>query len=270
MARITGAFMTSHILMGDKAADPQAQRVAAGMSAIGTEIQALKPDVIVIISSDHMFNITTALQPPFTVGVADSYTPFGDMDIPTLPRPGHRRLAHAFCVAAAEAGYDLAQAEEYRPDHGIAIPMMFADPSRAVPMVPLLINVNMDPLPAPRRCIGLAQVLKRTIEHALPPDQTAVVLGTGGLSHWINIPGHGQVNEAWDREVMGIFAAGQADQLANWTCPDILKHAGNGGFEIVNWMMAAATMPGVAAKPVYYEPMPQWMTGMGGMTVLPA
>jgi hypothetical protein len=40
--------------------------------------------------------------------------------------------------------------------------------------------------------------------------------------------------------------------------------AGNGGVEIMNWMMAAAAVPAARASTVYYEAMPSWMTGMGG------
>jgi 2'-aminobiphenyl-2,3-diol 1,2-dioxygenase large subunit len=266
MARIAGAFMTSHILMGDKASDPQAGRVVDGLQEIGRRVRACRPDFIVVISSDHMFNLTLKLQPPFTVGISDSFTPFGDMDIPRIARPGNRAAAMAFCRAAAIAGYDLAQAEEYRPDHGVALPLMFMDPSNAIPIVPLLVNINMDPPPAPGRCLGLAHVLRETLQ-ALPADQTVVVIGTGGLSHWINIPGHGEVNAEFDRQVMDTLESGAPERLAALTVEAILSAGGNGGLEIVNWMMAAAMLPGVGAEAIYYEPMPQWMTGMGGMAI---
>src|SRR3546814_4716021 len=47
---------------------------------------------------------------------------------------------------------DLAQAEELRPDHGIMIPLMFIDPKGTMPVVPILVNANMDPAPSPARC----------------------------------------------------------------------------------------------------------------------
>ncbi len=266
MANIVGVFVTSHVLFGDKSSDPQAGRVFAGLQELGRKAQECKPDLIVAISSDHMFNINLRLQPPFTVGLSDSFTPFGDMDIPQTPRPGHRALAMQFCRDAAAAGFDLTQAEEYRPDHGIAIPLMFLDPSSSIPILPLLVNINMDPAPTPGRCLALAQVLRRTLS-ALPGDQRIVVIGTGGLSHWINIPGHGKVNSVFDQAVMDALANGAPELLADLSVEVILRDGGNGGLEIVNWMMAASMLPGAKAVPVYYEAMPQWMTGMAGMAI---
>ena len=43
--------------------------------------------------------------------------------------------------------------------------------------------------------------------------------------------------------------------------------AGNGGLEIINWMMMAATVAGKKGSAVYYEPMNQWFTGMGGVAM---
>jgi 2'-aminobiphenyl-2,3-diol 1,2-dioxygenase large subunit len=207
------------------------------------------------------------LQPPFAVGVADEYVPFGDMDIPREPFPGHRAFAEAFVERAAERGFDLAKAEEYAPDHGVALPLLFANPERRVPVVPILVNINMQPIPAPKRCVALAGVLRDSIERDLPAGTRAVVLGAGGLSHWLNVPGMGTVNTAFDREVLDKFLAGRSNELAALSVADIVKQGGNGGIEILTWMMAAATCPGAPGEEIYYEAMPEWFTGMGGIAL---
>jgi len=263
MGEIVGAFATSHVLFGSPEGDDQALRVVAGLNEIGTQVRALKPDLIVVIGSDHLFNITTRLQPPFTVGVADSFTPFGDMDIEQRPFAGHRAFATALCARAAD-DFDLAQAEEFRPDHGVMVPLMFVDPDGTTPVVPLLVNVNMSPPPTAQRCAKLGRVIKAAVEHDLPAEARVVILATGGLSHWINMPGHGQVNEDFDREVLAGFVAGDTT-LEGISTEELLDKAGNGGLEIVNWILAAAAVPGRRARQIYYEPMPHWMTGMGGI-----
>src|SRR5690606_15495915 len=209
MGSIVGAFATSHILMSPNGVEERARRVVGGMAEIGRRVIALRPDLIVIVSSDHMFNIHLGLQPPFTVGVADEHVPFGDMDIPREPFPGHRAFAEAFVERAAEAGYDLAKAEEYNPDHGVALPLLFANPERRIPVVPLLVNINMTPIPSPKRCLGLAGVLRDSLERDLPAGARAVVIGAGGLSHWLNVPGMGTVNRDFDRRVIDALASGR-------------------------------------------------------------
>lgn len=265
MAQLVAAGACSHILMSPQGVEDRAMRIVSGIREIGRRLLARKPDLIVVISSDHMFNVNLSLQPPFVVGVADEYRPFGDMDIPQDARPGHRAFAEAFVAHAAARGFDLAKAEELRPDHGVALPMMLIDAERKVPIVPLLVNINMEPVPSAARCHALGGVLRETIEKHRPAGERVAVLATGGLSHWLNIPRHGEVAESFDREVLDSFARGRPEGLTRLSAAQIIEQGGNGGLEIVNWLMAAGAAPGWKADVVYYEAMPEWFTGMGGM-----
>jgi 2'-aminobiphenyl-2,3-diol 1,2-dioxygenase large subunit len=214
MAKIVSVVATSHILMSPAGVEDRARHVVNGIKEIGRRVRATNPDVLVVISSDHMFNLNLALQPPFCVGVADSFVPFGDMDIAQEPRRGSRRFAQAFVERAALNGFDLANAEEFRPDHGIALPLTVIDPERTIPIVPLLVNINMDPPPSPSRCYALGSTLRTTIESDRPHDERVAILATGGLSHWLNIPRHGEVSEQFDRRIMSSIISGRAFELA--------------------------------------------------------
>lgn len=266
MASVVGAFATSHILMGSPEGDPPAQRIVAGLRDIAKRVQALAPDVIYLISSDHLFNINLKLQPPFTVGIADTYTPLGDMDIPTDPIRGHRQAGHMLCKRAYASGFDPAMMEELRPDHGIMVPMMYVNAGQNdIPVVPILVNINMNPPPAAQRCFDFGGALKACIEQDLPEDMRVVVVGTGGLSHWINIERHGEVDVEADRAILALFEAGKLETIASMSTEEILAQLGNGGLEICNWLMAAATADQLEPEVIYYEAMPHWLTGMGGM-----
>ena len=67
------------------------------------------------------------------------------MGIDRRPFPGQRALAGHILDHAAAAGFDIAKAEELKPDHGIALPLAFVDPDKRLPVVPLLVNINMTP-----------------------------------------------------------------------------------------------------------------------------
>lgn len=264
MAEIVGGFASSHILMSSKGVEASAARVTSGMTEIGRRIRACDPDLIVVVTNDHMFNLNLSIQAPFVIGAADSYTPFGDLDVPRVPRPGNRAFANEFLRYAGDSGFDLAKAEDIRPDHGVSVPLLFADPSSRIPMVPLYLNLMMDPAPSAARCWRLGETLRRFVKEACKSAKRIVVLGAGGLSHWV---GHERidVNEDWDRAFLADMNAGR---FAHWTeksADEIERDAGNGGLEIIHWLFMAAATGAKGAETIYYEPMREWMTGMGGI-----
>ena len=93
------------------------------------------------------------------------------------------------------------------------------------------------------------------------------MIGAGGLSHWLNVPGMGTVNRDFDRRVIDALASGRGEELASLSIGEIVDQGGNGGAEILTWMMAAATCPGATGEEIYYESMPEWFTGMGGVAL---
>jgi 2'-aminobiphenyl-2,3-diol 1,2-dioxygenase, large subunit len=264
MAEIVGGFASSHILMSSQGVEERAGRVTDGMTEIGKRLRATDPDLVVIVTNDHMFNLNLTIQAPFVIGTADSYTPFGDLNVPREPRPGNRAFANEFIRYASDNGFDLAKAEDIRPDHGVSVPLLFADPSRRIPVVPLYLNLLMDPMPSATRCWALAQTLRRFVTESCTTAKRVVVLGAGGLSHWV---GHerNDVNEAWDRAFLADMSAGRFSRWVEKTQSDIESEAGNGGLEIIHWLFMAAATGARGADVVYYEPMIEWMTGMGGV-----
>lgn len=270
MGSIVGAFGLPHILFDDSGVEAEAERIISGYLNAGTRCRALQPDLIVVISDDHMYNIDTAIQTPLAVGTADEFDVFGDVDVPPHCYRGQRDFAEGFVRHAAEQGFDLAKLERegFRLDHGFAIPLMFLTPDQAIPVVPINVNINMEPSPSPSRCWNLGSALKTYVEQQRPKGERVVVIGTGGLSHWLMVDRDGEINEAWDREVLDLFAAGRANELADLKTADIMAVAGNGGTEIRNWLVMAGAVPGCRGEQIFYEPMYKWKTGMGAVQLI--
>jgi aromatic ring-opening dioxygenase catalytic subunit (LigB family) len=254
--------------MSPQGVEEQAKQVFDGMVDVGRRVRDTKPTLLVVITGDHMFNINQDYQIPICVGVADEWVPQGDLNTGIKAFPGHRRLAEAFVEKAAERGFDLAKSEALRPDHGVSLPLRFISPKNDIPVVPILLNINMAPLPKPSRCYALGTVLKDTIESELPADERVAVIGTGGISHWLFIPRMGEVNAEFDRDFLKKMAEGRAEELSRLSAAEIVEAAGNGGMEIVAWLMAAATMPRAKGKEVYYVPVEKWGCGMGGLAIV--
>jgi aromatic ring-opening dioxygenase catalytic subunit (LigB family) len=162
-------------------------------------------------------------------------------------------------------GFDLAKAEEVSPDHGVALPVLIAGGRDAIPVVPFYVNAAMDPVPAPGRCRALGGVLRRMVESERSPIERVVVMGTGGLSHWLCLPQMGQVNEEFDRWVLEHIVRGEGEQLGDLSAAEILDKAGNGGLELLNWIVAVGAAGQCRPEALYYEAVPEWLTGMGGV-----
>jgi aromatic ring-opening dioxygenase catalytic subunit (LigB family) len=269
MSSIVGGFATSHVLFPAKDVAQQAARVVAGMMKIRAGVKLLKPDALVVVSSDHMNNFTLAQQIPLAVGVADEFIPLGDMGLPRTPFRGCRPLAEAFVRRAAERGLDLVQVEEVKPDHGMTITKLIADTNPTTPVVPVYINTNMPVPPTPARCYALGGVLKETVEAEGANFGRVVVIGGGGLSHWLCTPEEGRVNEAFDRRFLDLITSGRAAELAQLSPSTLEAEAGNGGLELAGWLFVAGALPHARGETVYYEPIPQWITGMGGIALRP-
>jgi len=267
LGSIVGGFATSHTLFPSRNVEAAAARVLDGMMRLRSAVARLAPDVLVVANSDHMNNFTLARQITFAVGVADEYLPLGDMGIPQQRFRGSRELGTAFARHAATRGFDVVAAEEVRPDHGMMITKLIAAPDPRLAVVPVYINTNMPVVPAPQRAFELGQVLAEAI--GAGPWERAVVVAGGGLSHWLCTPEEGRVNEAFDRHFLELMSAGRAAELARLSVTELEAAAGNGGLELANWLFMAGTLPRARGETFYYEPIPAWITGMGGLALYP-
>jgi 2'-aminobiphenyl-2,3-diol 1,2-dioxygenase, large subunit len=266
MAKVVSAVATSHILMSPQGAEAPAQRVFDGMLSIGRHVRDSKPDVVVVISNDHMFNIGPSVTAPFLVACCERMTPFGEMDIPREEYRCNARFATDFAEYAHRHDLRIQKLSNLRPDHGTAVPLLFTNPDRDAAVVPIFVNYDLDPPPSPTECWRLGALLERFISLARPRDERVAIVAAGGLSHWVGYE-DASINEAFDRRFLEAMERGDLTAWRGRSAGDIRGEGGNGGMEIMSWMAMAAAVPGARAQTLYYEPMPSWMTGMGGVVM---
>jgi protocatechuate 4,5-dioxygenase beta chain len=56
---------------------------------------------------------------------------------------------------------------------------------------------------------------------------------------------------------------GDVDGLIALPDDYILAHGGNGALEVKNWICAMAALGNARASVIAYEPVPEWITGIG-------
>ncbi|MEB3980797.1 hypothetical protein OQ968_05915 [Mycobacterium sp. 663a-19] len=261
MGNVIGAFATSHTMFPSRGVETQAQKVVDGFVEVGRRIRALGPDVVLMVSSEHGPTLLpSGPQPPYTVAVTESFSTFGEMNIPKVQIASNADFAGGFISHAAARDFDVASMSTIRADHGLAIPILMMFPDNDIAVVPLIIGTQSpNSLATPSRCYRLGKVLA---DYVATRDENVVVVGCGGLSHWPGTPQMGRINEEFDAEFLALLAAGDGGYAAAWSNDYILEHAGNGGLEIRNWIFAAAAIGDRGGEALYYEPIKAWVTGM--------
>ena len=286
---IVGAFACSHagliVARRDRAPAAQRERIFGAYQAVREEIARLRPDALLVVATDHLQAFPLATVPAFAVGVGPVATGLGDGGLPPCTVPVHQGLAQTILYGCMERGVELAFAERVSIDHSFVMPLSLLTPRLDIPIVPVTQNCNVPPRPSFQR----SRVLGRSIRESLlgGPDGRAVVIGTGGLSHWVGSPARrafmnraagtrlaelaehpvvldetGEVNEEFDRWFLGQVAAGQlAEFVAGWTPERVEEVAGNGAQELRNWITTAAIADDARATVLAYEPVAEWLTG---------
>jgi hypothetical protein len=269
MGTIIGAFGTSHVLLDRDGVEEQADRVVDGMMEIRQRIAELDPDNIVVVGNDHFVNLDLAHEIPFAVPMVEEFSPAGDMGLPARTFAANPEFAGGLVDYINGNGFDVSIIREYRACHGVGTPSFIVSPpgSRAR-LVPVLTNTLMSPPPTPARCYRLGQLLGDYIREVRPAGEKTVIVGTGGLSHWVGVDGQGEVNFEYDEYIFDLFAAGNAEKLAEMSVDEVLAKLGNGGMEIINWLVMAGAVHGKPGRKVYYEVIPQWFTGMAGVEMV--
>ena len=270
MAELVAAVAASHAPLMTAAPESaeagQRERVYAGMATLRQELERARPDALVICSNEHFTNFFLDNFPPFCIGVGDQHRgPAEDwIRIPQGRLPGHRALGRWLVERAYAEEFDPAFSEDLCLDHGIMTVLHFLNPGWRVPVVPIVQNCGVAPMPTLRRCYRLGEALRRAIE-AWPEPARVALIGAGGLSHWVGMPGMGRIDAEFDHWFLDRLATGRVEDVLALSDAD-LERAGNGSHEIRSWLTVAGAVPGKSARVVAYEPVAPWVTGMGVIT----
>src|SRR4030095_6772478 len=77
----------------------------------------------------------------------------------------------------------FAQNENLKFDDNISVPVLLTNlAALGIPMVPVLQNCTVPPIPDQHRCYAVGEALGDFIRNDLPADMRVALLGSGGLS----------------------------------------------------------------------------------------
>lgn len=267
--KIVGVFAASHApgITGfpERANPAQRDAVENAFRDMNAQIQALRPDAVIAVSVEHFTNFFLGNLPAFAVGTSDSYLgpvtkEMGDfINVDQHNYIGNAALGEHLYKFALESEFDPALVEGGLTfDENFCVPLKRLDPDSQLPLVPVIVNGVNRPCPTANRCYDFGRMIRRAVE-AQSVAERVIVLGTGGLSHWVGMPESGNINQEFDRDFLARLESGDSKRLTDYT-QDQIDVAGNGADEIRTWLVAAGAA-GTAFDTLVYEPVPEWLTG---------
>jgi len=250
----------------------------AGMRRAKELVEAYDPTLVVFFGSDHRRAFTDTI-PAISVvlgaeGLGDLLSPTGPYDVP-------RETAKDLAGHLLDHGFDVAVTREVALDHGFG--QTAADllgTIDAVPTIPVFVNCATGPLAGPRRSVELGEAVGAFCRDL---DERVLYLGSGGLSH--NPPtlaliqdivpeeerravsaahrgaAKDQIRPEWDEKFLADLGNADRSWAYALTQADI-DVAGVGANEVRTWLAAYAAGDEPMEK-LAYEPVPEWITGMG-------
>ena len=113
-------------------------------------------------------------------------------------------------------------------------------------------NVVQYPAPLGRRCYALGKALRHAVE-SFDEDLNVQVWGTGGMSHQLQGPRAGLINQEFDQAFLEDIVK-DPDMVADIPHVDYLREAGSEGIELVMWLiMRGALKAEVLEKHRFYH-----------------
>jgi aromatic ring-opening dioxygenase catalytic subunit (LigB family) len=272
VADLVAAYALSHssLMISQREMVPAetAEACFAAMATVREHLENVDPDVMIVVGTDHFNTFSLDMLPPWCIGRGATFDGYAD-NMPFYRVVGRPDLSERLLHGLYERGFEPAFSDEMKLDHSFLGPLHFITPAMDVPVVPIFQNSLASPFPAATRSFELGAAIRSVIE-SMESDARFVIIGTGGLSHWIGGPEHGRLNAEFDRRFLDRFAAGDVDFLTGLTEQAINTELGNGGQEIRNWLTVRGCAQDFDVNVVYYEEIRGWLVGAAVTMLVPA
>ena len=276
MAQVVAAMALTHSpgLTGwfDRAPEDQRREARRALDVMRDRLRAARPDVILLLSNDHLLNWPINNTPEYTVGIGAEHVGPADwydewLALEKYRISGHPGLARYLVNEGARRRLAFAYLRDMQFDDGVSVPMHYLNPEGDIALVPVTMNCTVPPIPTPERAYEVGTALREMV-HAYPGAERVAVLATGGLSHEPGGPRYFWVDEEFDRWFLELLRKGDHAALLRECTLERMEAAGSGGTaELLAWMVALAFTTG-PAEVLAYMPAIAWRSGTG-MVVWP-
>lgn len=276
MAKINAGIATSHVPAIGAAIDNGLTNndywkpVFAGFDFAKKWITQQKPDVVLLVYNDHASAFDLNLVPTFAIATGAEFKPadegWGPRPVPNVE--GYPKFASHIAHSVIQDDFDLTVVNTLDVDHGLTVPLslMFGQPENwPCKVIPIAVNVVLYPTPSGQRCYNLGKSLRKAVE-SFDEDLNVQIWGTGGMSHQLQGPRAGLINQEFDNTFLDDIV-NDPENLALKPHLDYINLAGSEGIELIMWLvMRGALNDHVELKKRFYH-VPASNTAVGHLVL---
>jgi 2,3-dihydroxyphenylpropionate 1,2-dioxygenase len=198
----------------------------------GKRLEALEPDVTIVIANDHANQFLLHCVPPFALHrgkVARGSFAGRDFEFDIASDMSTALVRYLY-----DENFDISFTSTAELDYAFGIPLAFL--GIGGPIIPLYVNAYVPPQPRMERCYALGQAMARGLK-AL--GVRAVVVTSGGLSHFPGTDRYAHPDLEFDRKLMAELETGNLRWLLSL---DEKRLDETGNVELRCWAAAAGML----------------------------
>jgi protocatechuate 4,5-dioxygenase beta chain len=251
------------------------RRIEAAFAVLREQLQAFRPDALIMIGDDQGDMFDEVNNPTFSVYTGDqpiwgrsARDPLGT---PPAERTKvvfrqHAELARHLLRGLVERGFDVANIGRFEPrgnpgrgvSHMVSNLVPEVDPGLTLPLVCVFINEYYPPLPSAARCAQLGEAIADALRDR---RERVAIYASGGLSHYPGMYNAGWIDQPLDHWILERLERDDLEALKHlFTFDSDSMRSGTG--EVRAWISVAAAMKR-AATVVEYVPAHCTQTGCG-------
>jgi len=223
-AGVVGAAVVPHapqfLTLPETEDHAQVARVNAAMRGLGDKFRALDADLVIVISNAHCDDFVTSCVPAFALHCGSKAEGAGK-HAGAWPIDGE--AGYALVRELLDRGFDPAFTLDAGLGTAFTIPLEFCGYERATPFLPVFVNAYVPPQPTPERCFAFGRALALAIERI---GRRAIVLASGGLSHYPGTPQYPHPDITTDRAIFEHLRVGNLRYLMSFDAA-ALDRSGN-------------------------------------------
>jgi Catalytic LigB subunit of aromatic ring-opening dioxygenase len=255
--------------------DEEIGRINSGFARLREQLDAARPDVLLMLASDTGRVFTGVQVPQFCTYVGAEL--WGSTRYAELGEIAEDDIVRLTCAAElagfvnrqlVERGFDMSYSEELRPlgqpEFGTSpafvapAPKLLPEPGM-VPVVPIYVNTQTPPAPSGRRCYAFGRALAEILDQR---TERVAIFASGGLSHDHHGSRAGWVDQPLDEWVLDQLARGQGSMLQRMF--DLESDSLRGGAAQVRlWAIVAGASEGRESKAVVVDYVPSYAAATG-------
>jgi len=263
MGKIVNAIATVHapqlFVKPPTEIPEQLEADIAAMRLLAKDMDETKPDLAIVIGSDHLETFFLSSVPTFAVIAGEtSKAHFANRN---WELPVHLDFAEGLLAKLVNQGFDMAYSQDALLGHSFAAVYEWVIEGRKIPVVPIFVNTYLPPLPTPQRCAALGKAIAEFVESR--PENVALI-ASGGLSHYPGTWKYPQPAYDFDYWAIAEMERGNIEPLMALSSEQ-LDEVGN--TEMLPWYFLFGALGAVPGELITYQP--TWHHGHAVMRFLP-